>query len=74
MELEIKGCGNGGLQGQQPSAQGVALGISNQRRAMAACKANKLLAQGNTLGHYEYGVNTPWKGKRFMDIIVLLAV
>ena len=28
MEREIKGCGNDGLQGQQPSAQGVALGIS----------------------------------------------
>ena len=28
MEREIIGLGNGGLQGQQPSAQGVALGIS----------------------------------------------
>lgn len=38
---EIKGLGRDGLQGQQPSAQGNTLGISNQRRAMAACKAKR---------------------------------
>ena len=29
-----------------------------------ACKANELLAQGNTLGHYEYGVKNALKRQK----------
>ena len=35
---EIKGLGSDGLQGQQPSAQGNTLGISNRQMRNGGCK------------------------------------
>lgn len=58
MEYEIKDWGNDGLQGQQPSAQGNALDISNKRRAMAACKAKRTILSIKLLPFQ--GVYTPY--------------